>query len=290
MNSDKFFSGASAVLGLSEPFSRNPSVPVDTHFHIFAANQSVPGARYQPRYTADLADWGALAETHGVQRGVLVQPSFLGTNNSLLLSALTHNPALRGVVVIDPHADSATLAQMHHQGVRGIRLNLVGLSHDVQPWCVVPALWTALLRLGWHVQLHTDAGALPAVLGQLLPYLPQGLPLVLDHFAKPLAATQQDTTVQLLRKLTQQGRRVYVKLSGHYRLGTVNAKAMAQLWLQELGPSQLLWGSDWPCTNEESWANYGALHQVLLDALGEVSGGAACVHAVLTQNPHQLYA
>lgn len=289
MNEDKFSFNVQAISGLSASFSSNPSVPVDTHFHIFSANQSVQGARYQPRYTADLADWAALAQVHGVQRGVLVQPSFLGTDNRLLLSALAHNPALRGVVVIAPQTSDIQLQQLHEQGVRGIRLNLVGLSHGVLPWCRVPLLWDSLLRLGWHLQLHTDAGALPAVLAQLLPHLPKGLPLVLDHFAKPLAAQQQDGTVQLLRKLTQQGRRVYVKLSGHYRLGAVSAKAMAQLWLQELGPTQLLWGSDWPCTNEESWANYGALHRVLLDALEDGYGGGAVVQAVLTQNPHQLY-
>jgi predicted TIM-barrel fold metal-dependent hydrolase len=293
MNLNKLSSGftvdAPGVVDLSAPFASHPGVPVDTHFHIFAEHQSVPGARYQPGYTADLADWAAAAKLQGVRRGVLIQPSFLGVDNRLLLSALAANSALRGVVVVEPQTSDESLLQMHQQGVRGIRLNLAGQSHDVALWCAVPALWRSLLRLGWHLQLHTDSGALPAVMAQLLPHLPPGLPLVLDHFAKPLAAQAQDATVLLLRTLVQQGRSVFVKLSGHYRLGAVGAKAMAQLWLDVLGPAQLLWGSDWPCTNAEQWARYPALYQALGDVLADVPDAAAVVHAVLTVNPHRLY-
>jgi predicted TIM-barrel fold metal-dependent hydrolase len=38
---------------------------------------------------------------------------------------------------------------------------------------------------------------------------------------------------------------------------------MAHLLVQELGPSALLWGSDWPCTNFEAWADYQALYASL---------------------------
>jgi predicted TIM-barrel fold metal-dependent hydrolase len=273
---------------LATPFADAPAAAVDSHFHIFAAHQSVPGARYQPGYSALLADWAALAQPHQVRRGVLVQPSFLGVDNRMLLSALGHNPALRGVAVVAPLGTAQQLqhlAQMHVQGVRGIRLNLAGLSHDVQPWCRVPALWDGLLRLGWHLQLHTGVGELPAVLQPLLPHLPADLPLVFDHFAKPKTADADDETVQLLGALAKRGRRLFIKLSAPYRLGDAEARTLAQRWLQMLGPTQLLWGSDWPCTNEERWANYADL-RTALDALLD---DTAVRQAVLAGNPHRLY-
>lgn len=275
-----------AILTLAVPFADLPDAPVDSHFHIFAAHQAVPGARYIPSYTAALADWATQALASGVRRGVLVQPSFLGTDNRLMCSALVANPALRGVAVVAPGLSTADLQRLHDQGVRGIRLNLVGLDHDVRTWCQAPTWWTALHRLGWHVQLHTDTGALPAVLRQLLPCLPEDLPVVLDHFAKPQAASSQDATVKALRALVQQGRSVFVKLSAHYRLGRVSACEMVALLLQEIGPSHLLWGSDWPCTNHEQEAHYGELAQRVRDALDNPE----VRHAVLAQNPHRLYA
>ena len=271
---------------LSVPFADSPQVPVDSHYHIFAAHQSVPGARYQPAYTASLPDWAAAAGTCGVARGVLVQPSFLGTDNSLMLAALRQNPALRGVAVVAPNTSASSLRAMQADGVRGIRINLAGLSHDMTDWCRAPALWEAMQALGWHLQLHTDQGALPAVLQQLLPHVPGDLPLVLDHFAKPAAASLYDATVQALGRLTQQGRQVHVKLSGHYRLGGVDAKALAAVLLQTLGPGQLLWGSDWPCTNHEPLAHYGDLFRAVADALEN----PAAMTAALTDNPHRLYA
>lgn len=274
---------------LATPFLAQAEQPVDTHFHIFEANQAVAGARYRPSYKADLGAWSTLAHAQGVHRGVLVQPSFLGTDNSLLLQALQSNPALRAVAVIAPddsvlHVQS--LVAMHALGVRGIRLNFAGLVHDAQPWCRAPALWAQLVHLGWHLQIHTEQGELPDLLAQLLPHLPADLPLVMDHFARPRAASAHDATVQALRQLAQQGRRIFIKLSAPYRLGGVDAKALAQLWLQELGPSQLLWGSDWPCTNQERNADYAALRHSLTDVLVDPSA----VYQALTENPHRLYA
>ena len=106
---------------------------VDCHFHVFDAGQSQPQARYVPAYGASMAGWQAAAQPQGVQRGVLVQTSFLGTDNSRLVTELARNPAtLRGVAVVDPGADAAELARLDNAGVRGIRLNLAGASHDLR--------------------------------------------------------------------------------------------------------------------------------------------------------------
>ncbi|WP_377414480.1 MULTISPECIES: amidohydrolase family protein [unclassified Ramlibacter] len=234
---------------------------VDSHFHVFAAGVGEPGARYVPAYDAPLAGWQRAAQAAGVSRGVLVQTSFLGTDNTLLLQALRANPqALRGIAVVAPGARLEDLRAMDAAGVRGIRLNLAGRAGDIEAWAGASPVWDALLALGWHVQLHTDRGGLPAALARL----PQALPVVVDHMAKPAGVAAADASVQALAARSR-GAAVHVKLSGAYRLGGLDPAALARLWVGELGPRALVWGSDWPCTNHETCADYPALFAALHD-------------------------
>jgi predicted TIM-barrel fold metal-dependent hydrolase len=252
---------------------------VDSHFHVFQAHVSVPRARYVPTYEASINSWYELAHAQGIDGGVLIQPSFLGDDNSQMLQAMAAAPEfLRGVVVVTPQVATFMLKEWHAQGVRGVRLNFAGVSHDMTAWRQATALWDTLLALGWHAELHTDQGRLPEV----LPFLPAELPVVIDHMAKPHRVSMQDETVRLLVK--QANRSIHVKLSGSYRLGDVNAKELAGLWLSELGESVLLWGSDWPCTNHEAKADYPQLLSLLTDWVSETH-----LDAVLSTNPLRLY-
>jgi predicted TIM-barrel fold metal-dependent hydrolase len=259
---------------------------VDAHFHVFEAQRAVPGARYSPSYAASLATWQTASQTVGVTHGVLVQTSFLGTDNAYLLAHLKQQPdTLRGVAVVAPSASLGQLEDLHGQGVRGIRLNLAGQSHDMEKWAAAKALWDAVLHLGWHVELHTDAGALPKVLAAL----PQALTVVIDHFAKPEKASLRDETVVAVQRRSTGAAlpNVYVKLSAAYRLkAELNPRDLAALWLGELGPQALLWGSDWPCTNFEVKADYPVLHGALEDWLVQDAGA---VEAARSVNPMRLY-
>lgn len=93
---------------------------VDTHAHVFAASCAIaPGARYRPLGEAPVEEWLALQDAAGVTHGVLVQPSFLGTDNSTLLETLRAQPQrLRATVVVDPGIPLATLKQWDALGVR----------------------------------------------------------------------------------------------------------------------------------------------------------------------------
>jgi predicted TIM-barrel fold metal-dependent hydrolase len=268
----------------ADPIER--SCCVDTHFHVFRVGESQPGARYVPSYDAPWSAWLAAAQPVGVTHGVLVQTSFMGTDNRLLLETLLQNPTtLRGIAVVPPTAQLADLAPLHLAGVRGIRINLAGQPYALRPWSNATALWDAVLQLGWHVQLHTDTGHLPKVLDAL----PKTLPLVLDHFARPETASAQDATVQAIALRKQAP--TYIKLSAAYRLDAdlrsdLNTTEIARLWLGELGPHALLWGSDWPCTNHESLADYPQLFAALGQWLGS---DEALLQAVLSVNPMRLY-
>lgn len=261
--------------------SKSPAAgAVDTHFHVFDAGVAVAGARYVPAYDAALAHWRTAAGSARINRGVLVQTSFLGTDNSRLLRELDAHPGLlRGVAVVAPDTPAALILDLHRRGVRGIRLNLSGRATAIPEWSAAAALWDALGALGWHVELHTDVGALPAVVAQL----PSHLPLVIDHMGKPDAVRRDDpTVVTLVRQAAT--RRLWIKLSGPYRLQGRDPGALAQLWHSELGSAALLWGSDWPFTNHEHEARYDVLHRALFDWLDE-----ATAVQVLRDNPNALY-
>ena len=253
---------------------------VDTHFHVFSAGDGLPQARYKPAYDAPLSAWEDLSQPLGVGLGVLVQTSFMGTDNRRLLDELASQPhSLRGVAVVAPDADPADLQRLHAAGVRGIRLNLAGVSHEIPEWRQADRLWSSLAELGWHLELHTDVGALPGVLQQL----PGDLSLVVDHMAKPDAPTQSDPTVQAVVQRCRKAS-IHIKLSGAYRLGGRAPEQTARMWLQVLGVERLLWGSDWPHTNHEAVTSYGSCFNQLQDWVGE---GAA--QKVLTDNPLAVY-
>ena len=95
---------------------------------------------------------------------------------------------------------------------------------------------------------------------------------------------QAGATVQALAERARRAP-VHIKLSGAYGLGDLDAGALARLWLAELGPRALLWGSDWPCTNHEAHAAYPALWH----ALDEGLRNAAAAQAARVDNPQRLY-
>ncbi|MDO5625821.1 MAG: amidohydrolase family protein [Pseudomonadota bacterium] len=261
--------------------SSSNSPRVDTHFHVFRAGDGVPGARYVPAYASSFESWSDAAQGQGITHGVLVQTSFLGTDNRLLADCLRAHPdRLRGIAVIAPDTPRTALEALHQAGVRGMRLNLPGTPHDMSAWTTHHHLWDTLHALGWHVELHTDMGALPPVLAAL----PEGVPVVVDHMGKPDHVSGGDVTVRALAARARQGQ-VHVKLSGSYRLAGQPPAALARLWLAELGPDHLLWGSDWPCTNHETHAQYDRL----LAQLHEWISDEAVANAVLSTNPARLY-
>ena len=257
-----------------------PSIPcVDTHFHIFEAGKAIKGARYVPAYAATLDQWWALANAVGVTHGVLVQPSFLGTDNRLMLEGLAAYPGrLMGIAVVEPTISLEEMTEMHALGVRGVRLNLVGGDHCLEQSSRYTLFWDRMTLLGWHVEIHTDPGRLPDV----LPKIPSEMKVVVDHMAKPLRANPSDPTLQLLRRYGPE--RVTVKLSGAYRQAGVDAQKLAEVLLGELGASALLWGSDWPCTNHENCADYPLLRRSLNRWVGDAS-----VVEVMNLNPMRLY-
>lgn len=268
-----------------------PMLGIDAHAHVFTSSLSLTsGRRYTPDYNATLQDYLAHLDAHGLSHGVLVQPSFLGTDNQYLLDALAQAPdRLRGVVVIDPHTEADQLQAMARQGVVGIRLNLMGkpLPDFSEPhWA---PLFKQVAALGWHIELHRHVEDLPVLIRGLLPF---GCKIVVDHFGRPDARLGvDDPAFRALLELGLTGQ-VWVKVSAIYRLGgsaeqnTAFANAALPLLVKTFGTQRLVWGSDWPHTQHEQDVSYaGVIEQLrrldcpdpvkrnlLVDAPGQLFG------------------
>jgi predicted TIM-barrel fold metal-dependent hydrolase len=244
----------------------NPSTPltaVDTHAHIFQRSLTfAPNSRYVPDYDATAADFLRLLDAHALSHGVLVQPSFLGTDNSYLLAALREHPdRLRGVVVVAPTIAVSELWGFDAAGVTGIRLNLIGQNlpdFTAAPW---PRFLRDLVTLDWFVEVQREARDLPLVVG---PLLAAGLKVVVDHFGRPDPALGVDDPGFRFLLKSAASRRLWLKLSGSYRngadgVGEKIAAAAVPLARDAFGAERLLWGSDWPHTQFERAVRYAAV-------------------------------
>jgi predicted TIM-barrel fold metal-dependent hydrolase len=234
---------------------------VDTHAHIFQRGLKLAdGRRYAPDYDATLGQYLDFMDSKGIARGVLVQPSFLGTDNSFMLEGLRQEPIrLRGIAVVDPDTALAELNRMNRMGVVGIRLNLVGGAPMPD---IMGARWRTLLKrvadLGWQVEVHREARDLPQLLS---PLLNAGVNVVVDHFGRPDPALGViDPGFRFLLEAGASGR-IWVKLSAAYRnggdaAGENIALTAIPLLRNAFGMERLMWGSDWPHTQfEESLAH-----------------------------------
>jgi predicted TIM-barrel fold metal-dependent hydrolase len=189
---------------------------VDTHAHVFST--SLPLAverRYAPDYDAPLKAYLKLLDAHDIGNAVLVQPSFLGTDNSCLLRALAETQGrIKGVAVVSPDVTREELSTLRMAGVAGIRLNLMQQTRPDLGDARYTNLWRWLGELGYHVELHREAADIAPLIQFLLD---TGLPVVVDHFGRP--HPQQGTNdpgFQNLLRFCSAGR-VWVKISGAYR-------------------------------------------------------------------------
>lgn len=262
---------------------------IDTHAHVFERGLPLANARrYAPTYDAPLSSYLAQLDAHGVSHGVLIQPSFLGVDNSYLLAALKQAPQrLRGVAVIDPAAPETLLTQMNAEGIVGIRLNLIGAADPQLKSPVWQAALARLHALGWHVELHVEARRLPAL---LQPLLEAQVNVVVDHFGRPDPALGVDDPGFAALLAAGRSRRVWVKISGAYRNGANGrgeaiAKAAMPRLKDALGLDRLVWGSDWPHTQFESQINYDKMWAFA----GVLLPNAADRKQVLVDTPAQLF-
>ncbi|MFM0290779.1 amidohydrolase family protein [Paraburkholderia megapolitana] len=262
---------------------------VDTHAHVFVRGLPLaPQRRHAPDYDATLDDYVAHLCANRISHAVLVQPSFLGTDNSFLLDVLRRYPRrFRGVVVVDPAIDPEQLVTLAHAGVVGIRLNLLGLPlPDLRD-----ARWRALFErinaFGWHVEVHREAADLPQIVGALLD---ADCTVVVDHFGRPDPLVAADDPGLRFLLGTASSGRVWVKLSAAYRSavdtdGMQHGQRLAALLLEHFTPARLVWGSDWPHTQHQHLVDYDATCAALAQWVPEREAR----ETILVGSPRRLF-
>src|SRR5260221_3730303 len=128
-----------------------------------------------------------MLDTIGFARGVLVQGSAHGRDNSAMLDALQRRPdRLRGVAVADAEVSPADLREWARLGVGALRFNHFFRDGQLHyrggvPLTVAERLAPIMAELRWHLQLWIDVKDLP----ETMPFLePLGLPVVIDHMVR----------------------------------------------------------------------------------------------------------
>ena len=231
---------------------------IDSHVHVWTDDfaRYPLNIRFQsedmaiPRFGPE--DILSQAQVNGVSRVLLVQMSYYGFDNSLLLDTLRADPEhFRGMAEIDENQDDlpTVMRRMREAGVRGFRVVALDATSRLAE------------RPGLQKML-SEAGRQQMVLGlltapEILPELEEvcaGFPetaIVIDHMARigmqgPIASEQVAWLCRLARHP-----KTAVKISAFYALGGKkppheDLAPMIHRLYDAFGPSRLLWGSDAP--------------------------------------------
>src|SRR3954468_7557722 len=136
-----------------------PSNACDTHAHVFGPADRFPyaGDRSYTPPDAPLEKYLGMLDTIGFARGVLVQGSAHGHDNSAMLDALKRQPdRLRGVAVANAEVSPADLRAWHAIGVRGLRFNHFFRGGQLHyrggiPLSAASTLAPVIAELRWHL-------------------------------------------------------------------------------------------------------------------------------------------
>lgn len=264
-----------------------PAGATDTHFHAFE-----PGYPHVPAplYTfpdGTLVQYEEMADYLGIERMVIVQPTFYGDDNQVLLDVLRRaGDRCRGVVRITDDTTDADLDRYSELGVRAIRLDLFARATWPTAELIdyVRRMAARATPRGWHIQFYAPG----TIVRDLLPFLADlEDTFVIDHMGYMVEAdglTQADGD-RLLRVLSQGS--CWIKLSGPYRIAKYKPLSSVEPLgraLVQTRSDRLIWGSDWPHL-PDGQRDTGEL----LDLLADWAPDEADRQRILVDGPQHLF-
>jgi 2-pyrone-4,6-dicarboxylate lactonase len=274
---------------LTRPAFEVPPGACDSHVHVFESQERYPRVD-KPHYTlpdGSLSKLMRMTEAMSLERFVIVQPSYYGTDNRCMLDALaTAGSRARGVAMVDDACSDEALQAMHGVGVRALRLDLFLRSS----WATADIVkyierWVGRTRsIGWHVQFYTPGW----VVRDLLPFLKDlDATFVIDHMGYMLESDGlTDADFNRLLDVVRAGRG-WIKLSAPYRLakdGNFERLKPKARDLIAAAPGRVVWGSDWPHI-PEGGKDTGMLLNLLCDWAPEPE----VRQRILVTNPANLF-
>jgi predicted TIM-barrel fold metal-dependent hydrolase len=267
-----------------------PIVPrgaCDCHAHVFGPADRFPymaNRSYTPAERLPV-DYAAMLKSIGIDRGVIVQPSVYGTDNSATLNAIAELGAnFRGVAVLPPNVGETALADHAAGGIRGVRLS--GITPGGVGLDQLEAMAARLKGSSWHIQLLANFSKER----NLAPRIRKlGVPVVVDHFGVVDASEGTGGAgFGDLLALACDGL-CWVKLSGLYLVSRQSApfadvRPLAEA-LVAAAPSRMVWATDWPHPASKEPINDASL----LTLLAEWVPDDTIRRRILVDNPAELY-
>jgi predicted TIM-barrel fold metal-dependent hydrolase len=273
------------------PRFRPPRGSCDAHCHIFgpaALYPYAPDRTYTPP-DAPLERFEALQRTLGLTRAVLVNASCHGRDNRVIVDAIAVSGGrYRGVANADDRFSDRDFEQLHEAGFRGVRFNFVKHLGGVPDLAEFERVLARIRPLGWHVDLHFDAGDL-LEFASLLERLP--VPFIIDHMGRvPTRDGLSQPPFLLLLQLARSNERCWIKISGAERISSAgppfeDAVPFARA-LIDAAPDRILWGTDWPHPNI---SRYMPNDGDLVDLIPLMMPDPLVQQRILVDNPHRLY-
>src|SRR5262249_25573935 len=166
------------------PSYRPPALACDAHCHIFGPGDRYP---YAPDRTytppdAPLSRFKELQATLGLERAVLVNASCHGSDNTVIVDAIAQSDGkYRGVANADDTFTGKDFERLHEAGFRGVRFNFVKHLGGMPDIGEFHRIVERIRPLGWHIDLHFDAGDLVEH-DDLLKSLT--VPFLIDHMGR----------------------------------------------------------------------------------------------------------
>ncbi len=272
-----------------KPRYQMPPGACDGHCHIFGPARRFPYAQNRT-YTPPDAGKEKLAALHaklGFTRAILVQASCHGTDNSAMLDAMASSRnAWRGVAMVDAGTTDAELEMLNKGGARGARFNFVAHLGGAPDMAAVRRVIERITPLGWHIELHLDAGDI-ALYRPFLDALK--VPFIVDHMGRIEAKDGLDQLPFRHMLDLMRNELAWVKVSGPDRVSSKgkpfdDAIPFARA-LIEAAPDRVLWGTDFPHPNAKFMPNDGAL----VDWFARMCDDEALRQQILVRNPDTLY-
>jgi len=231
---------------------------IDAHVHVWTddflryplAPPHKPAEMAAPSYRPE-----AILETagrHGVDRVVLVQMSYYGSDNSYMLDTIErHAGRFRGIAIIDENSAGAPtlMRQLKARGVRGFRVTATRPDAAPGGRAGLKIMLAAGERDNLALAFLTGPEFLPDI-DRLCERFPHA-PVIIDHMARiGMTGEIRERDVELLCRLARH-RRTMVKVSAFYALGAKRppyqdlAPLIRRLY-DSFGPRRLMWASDSP--------------------------------------------
>jgi predicted TIM-barrel fold metal-dependent hydrolase len=279
------------------------SMRCDSHVHTIGPIAQYPQLATRT-YLAPSASLDALtraAAARDVTRFVIVQPSFYGPDNTVLLESLDAlGPRGRGVAVIDPvETSKGMLADYASRGVRGLRINLYspGKAGPGQLAREFRAMANVAGAMGWHVEVIAPI----AILAEAATLLARtDVTMVIDHYGVYGHSRPDSAAGRVLLELLELPH-VWMKLSAPYRVSDDPLETRPDpAWLAailECARERCVWGSDWPHTpahDSQHGPDVAGIYRplsyaTLVDDFAGALKSDELTQMILADNPERLY-